>query len=321
MTRQGKIVVDKDIPYIEAVLEPWFEVEYLPADGINHSCVKDALAVVVRTRTRCDASLLEGSAVSLVATATIGTDHIDTLWCAQHGIGVASAPGCNSAAVCQYVFAALDALGEGPLGAGGILRTLGIVGVGHVGSRVAAEGRRRGYRVLENDPPRGLPLPLDGLLAESDIVTLHIPLEGNADFADERFFKRMKRGAAFINASRGDVVVEQALLEAKRSGSVGKMAIDVWRNEPHLNMSLLEAADIATPHIAGYSVEGKMNGTQMAVRAVGRHFGIEELARISIAELFPVKKSSGQYDILADDAALRSAPLSFESLRSHYNFR
>ena len=316
--RLGKIVVDRDIPFLDGVFEPWFEVVLLSGGAVRPADVRDAVALVVRTRTRCDAALLDGSSVQLIATATIGTDHIDLAYCASRGIAVASAPGCNAAAVAQYVAVALRTLRLDRPGA-----TLGVIGVGHVGRRVAEAGLRAGMRVLLSDPPRealegpaGFS-PLPELLASADVVTLHIPLwRENLDFADAGFFAAMRPGAAFINASRGEVVDEEALLSAR--GRLGRLVLDVWKNEPAINLQLLAAADIATPHIAGYSVQGKIGGTQSVVRAVGECFSIHPLKDFRVEG---VTLPQTPYDILADDKALRSDPSAFESLRSHYNYR
>ena len=312
------IVVDRDIPFIAGAFEPWFKVRYLAGRAIVASEVRDAVALVVRTRTRCDAQLLAGSSVKLVATATIGTDHIDMAYCAAQGIAVVSAPGCNAAAVAQYVMAALRALSLDRPGA-----TLGIVGVGHVGSLVAEAAVRAGLRVLLSDPPREAAegpaafTPLPELLAVSDIVTLHIPLwPENRDFADAAFFAAMKSGASFINASRGEVVNENALLAARPR--LDRLVLDVWKNEPDINLALLAVADLATPHIAGYSLQGKINGTEAVVQAVGRYFGIEPLSTFRVAG---VELPQEPYDICRDDAALRRDPSSFEPLRSHYAYR
>ena len=317
-----KIIIDDAVPYIRGVFEPWFEVQYAPGVAIDAAMVRDASALVIRTRTKCNAALLEDSSVEVIATATIGYDHIDMEWCASHGIAAFNAPGCNADAVMEYVFAALKVFGKRfPLEGA----TLGVVGVGQVGHRVADMGRVRGFKVLENDPPlqaagttRDL-VPLDTLLAQSDIVTIHIPLwPENRGFADASFFEKIKPGAIFINASRGGIADEAALL-AHRDKFIA-IAIDVWKGEPNINRDLLAAADIATPHIAGYSVVGKINGTVASVRRVGEHFGIEELANFKIEHSYKPYDIDA-YDIMADDAALRAAPDAFESLRSHYHLR
>jgi erythronate-4-phosphate dehydrogenase len=316
--RRPVLVVDRDIPFLEGVADPWFEVRALPGKAISPADVRDAAALLVRTRTRCDAALLDGSAARLVATATIGTDHIDLDYCDSHGITVASAPGCNAAAVAQYVRVALHTLGLDRPGA-----TLGVIGVGHVGTLVAEAGRRLGMRVLLNDPPREAAegpagfTPLPDLLAQADVVTLHIPLwPENRDFADAAFFAAMKPGASFINASRGEVVDEAALLAARPK--LDKLVIDVWKNEPDINRALLATADIATPHIAGYSIQGKMNGTTAVVRALGEAFDIDELKSFTVSG-FTLPQDP--YDILQDDAKLRNHPELFEQLRSVYAYR
>lgn len=312
------VVVDRDIPFLEGVLEPWFDVRCRAGRAIGPADVRDAAALLIRTRTRCDAALLDGSSVRFIATATIGTDHIDQSYCAAHGITVASAPGCNAAAVAQYIRVALQTLLlDRPAS------TLGVIGVGHVGSLVAEVGRRAGIHVLLNDPPREAAegsagfTPLPELLATSDVVTLHIPLwPENRDFADAAFFAQLRPGASFINASRGEVVDEEALLAFRLR--LDKLVLDVWKNEPKINLELLAAADIATPHIAGYSIQGKINGTQMVVRALGNYFGIAPLRDFTVSGI-PIPQTP--YDILQDDKALRSDPTSFESLRSYYPYR
>ena len=316
--KYGILIADRDIPFLEGVFEEWFDVRYLPGRAIGPDDVREAAALVVRTRTRCDAALLEGSSVRLVATATIGTDHIDAAYCAAHGIAVASAPGCNAAAVAQYIRTALRTLALDRPGA-----TLGVIGVGHVGTLVAEVGRQAGMHVLLSDPPREAAegpegfTPLPDLLAASDVVTLHIPLwPENCNFADAAFFAAMKPGAAFINASRGEVVDEAALLAARPH--LSRLVLDVWKNEPDINRALLAAADIATPHIAGYSIQGKMNGTRTVVRAVGETFGITSLRQFEVPDI-PLPQTP--YDILRDDAALRTHPESFEKLRRNYSYR
>lgn len=316
--KRGTIIADSNIPFLEGALDEWFDVRRLPGREIGLADVRDAAALLVRTRTRCDAALLDGSSVRLIATATIGTDHIDLDYCASRGIAVASAPGCNAAAVAQYVRLALHTLALDRPGA-----SLGVVGVGHVGSLVAEVGRRAGMRVLLSDPPREAAegpagfTPLPALLAASDVVTLHIPLwPENRDFADAAFFAQMRPGAAFFNASRGEVVDEAALLAARPR--LGRIVLDVWKNEPVVNRALLAAADIATPHIAGYSIQGKINGTQAVVRAVGETFGIPQLKSFTVSG---IALPQTPYDIMADDAALRRDPSAFESLRSHYAYR
>jgi len=317
-----KAVIDAAVPYIKGVLEPWFDLTYLPGTEIDAAAVRDADAMVIRTRTKCNAALLEGSSVKIITTATIGMDHIDMDYCAARGITALNAPGCNADAVMEWVFAALNVFSRRQSLEGA---TLGVIGVGQVGSRVADMGRARGFRVLENDPPletAGSPrnfTPLNELLAQSDIVTIHIPLwKENYNFADAAFFDQMKAGAIFLNASRGGIVDEDALL-AHRSRLSG-LAVDVWKGEPRINLDLLSAADIATPHIAGYSAVGKINATTASVRAIAKYFNIPELLQFEIKHNFKAYDIEG-YDIMSDDKALRCSPSDFELLRTGYHLR
>ena len=338
MLKTVNVIVDRDIPYISGVLEPYASVRYLVGSEIRRSDLHDANALLVRSRTRCDELLLEDSQVEFIGTATVGTDHIDFDFCDERGIETASAPGCNAGGVVQHFFTSLYAVAarKGISLAG---KTLGVIGVGHVGSRVADLAEQLGFCVLRNDPPRealekrepGYFCPLPQLLQESDIVTIHIPLEYNMNFAGERFFAALKPGALFFNASRGEVVVEEALLAVR--DKLSAVVLDVWRNEPAINPALLAAADIATPHIAGYSQQGKINGTVAVVRSFGRHFGIEALKNFTLpTQVKPLdftQKNQEQicemllnrYDIWADDAALRANPAAFEQLRADYDYR
>ena len=252
-----KIIADSAIPFLRGVLEPFAEVEYLPGTAISAADVRNADALVIRTRTRCDEKLLADSRVKLIATATIGFDHIDTAWCAAHGIEVTTAAGCNARGVLQWVGATLVHLSR-TQGWQPAERTLGIVGVGHVGSLVKAYAEGWGFRVVCCDPPReerercGF-RTLEEVAREADILTFHTPLDASTrHMADSRLFGLMKPGAILINTSRGEVVDGEALL---RSG-LG-WALDVWEHEPHLDPALLENALLATPHIAGYSEQGK----------------------------------------------------------------
>ena len=232
-----KIVADNAIPFLKGVLEPYARVEYLPGKTIATADVRDADALIVRTRTRCDAALLEGSSVKLIATATIGFDHIDTEYCRRHGIEVATAAGCNARGVLQYVAAALVRLSRvqawEPTD-----KTLGIVGVGHVGSLVEAYARTWGFRVVACDPPReerehGGFLPLEEVACQADILTFHTPLDDTTrHMAGAKLFERMKPGSILINTSRGEVVDGQALRE---SGL--QYVLDVWEHEPDLDES------------------------------------------------------------------------------------
>ena len=276
-----KIVADKHIPFLEGVFEPYADVVYIDGRQINHDDVVDADALIIRTRTKCNADLLDGTKVQLISTATIGTDHIDLDYCARHGIEVHNAEGCNAGGVMQYVFSALYGVAARKnIKLDGA--NFGIIGVGHVGRKVEHMARYLGFNVLRCDPPRAAAegeegfCSLEYLLANSQIVTMHTPLDDTTrGMADEEFFMLMQPGAIFINASRGEVMNEDALKAAYPK--LGAAIIDTWNNEPDVDEDLIELVDVATPHIAGYSFQGKQNGTASAVQSVAHHFGIEEL--------------------------------------------
>lgn len=342
MDSKIRIIIDQAIPFIEGVLEPYADVRYMEGRAISHEDAMNSDALIVRTRTKCDASLLEGTPVKFIATATIGMDHIDLPYCNGKGIIVRNSAGCNAGGVMNYVFSALYGVA-----ARKALRLegskLGIIGVGNVGRRVDSVAGSLGFKVLKNDPPRmaeeGMEgfCPLDYLLSNADIVTMHVPLnETTRGMANDEFFGMMKPGTIFINASRGEVVDEAALKRA--IPKLGPVIIDTWNNEPNIDRELLNMVDIATPHIAGYSYQGKQNGTTMAVRALARFFGIEPLydffPKTEIIDLESIRldlkgKSQGEvasvlqynYPIFTDDFMLRMAPENFESLRSNYQYR
>ena len=337
-----KIVADRHIPFLEGVFEPYAEVVYIDGRAITHDDIVDADALVIRTRTRCNAALLDGTRVRMIATATIGTDHIDLDYCREKGIEVHNAEGCNAGGVMQYVFSAI----YGVAARKSIKidnMTIGIVGVGHGGSKVEAMARYLGLDVLLCDPPRAEKegpeafCSLDYLLANSHVVTMHVPLdETTRKMADEEFFRMMQPGAIFINASRGEVVDDDALVQA--IPKLGAVVIDTWNNEPDVNADLIEMVDIATPHIAGYSYQGKQNGTASAVQSVARRFGIEPLYDFYPEEDLPdhnpilldlKDKTQGEraavfqynYPIFTDDFRFRMEPHKFEKLRSEYQYR
>ena len=341
-TERIKIVVDDAIPFIKGVLEPYADVVYKTGRDICRQDLDDVSALVIRTRTKCDASLLDGTPVKFIATATIGMDHIDLPYCDSRGIVVRNAAGCNAGGVMNYVFSALYGVASRQAirldGA-----KLGIVGVGNVGKRVDRVAGYLGFKVLKNDPPRMAAegpegfCPLDYLLQNANIVTMHVPLdETTRGMCDESFFEKMRPGAIFINASRGEVVDEAALKRA--IPKLGPVIIDTWNNEPDIDRELLDMVDIATPHIAGYSYQGKQNGTAMAVRTLARFFGFEKLyeffPKTEIQDLEAVKldlkgKRQGEitsalqynYPIFTDDFMFRMNPGSFEKLRSNYQYR
>ena len=337
-----KIVIDSSIAFIEGVFEPYADVVYIEGRKITHEDIVDADALIVRTRTRCDASLLDGSRVRIIAEAAISTHNIDLDYCEAHGIFVQNATGCNAGAVMNYVFSALyGTAARKSISLSGA--TIGICGVGNAGGRVAKMARYLGYKVLQYDPPRAAREGLDGfcnlevLLDQADIVTMHLPINDNTrDMCNADFFAKMRPGAFFINASKGELVDEDALIGA--CGRLGPVIIDAWKNEPDINPELVDKADIATPHISGYSYQGKQTATLTAVRSVARYFGIKELydffPEAEVKELEALKldlrgKSQGEiasvlqynYPIFTDDFMLRMDPSNFEYLRRNYRYR
>ncbi len=345
-----KIVCDNKIPFLRGVLEPYAEVVYLPGKETTPEVVRDADALITRTRTICNERLLKGSSVKVIATATIGFDHIDTEWCESAGIVWRNSPGCNSWSVKQYISSVLVRLAaKHSLSLGGM--TLGVVGVGNVGSKVATAARALGMNVLLNDPPRerkegkGEFVSLDKIISDSDIVTVHVPLSDEGEDATWHLFDAdritsMSPSQILINSSRGPVVDNAALKEALLSGKLLGGVLDVWEGEPNLDRGLIDALDIATPHIAGYSADGKANGTAASVRTVSEVLGIPltdwspaGITAPAQALEFSVDADGRRtsevlaeavlhtYDVLDDDAALRRDPSSFESLRGDYPVR
>lgn len=311
-----KIVADSRIPFLRGVFESaGADVLYL--DAVSPLDVRDADALIVRTRTKCDAALLDGSSVSFVATATIGFDHVDLPYLLSHGIGFSSSAGCNARGVAQWVLASLEAMNIKPC-------TLGIVGVGNVGTQLLQMAEIRGWKLLLNDPPRAAVekgfVDLEDLLENSDVVTLHVPLDDTTrKLAGEEFFEKF-RGKVFLNSSRPQVVDDNALKRAIASGRLQNVALDVWNGEPEIDMELLSMVQIATPHIAGYSRRGKVRATEMAVRAVARHFSITSLMDWKCDEPYRMEQPE-DYNVLQDDRALRYNPEAFEQLRNRYDYR
>ncbi|MBD5224775.1 MAG: 4-phosphoerythronate dehydrogenase [Bacteroidales bacterium] len=339
-----KIIVESHIPYVGNSLDDLGEVVRLTPDEITREAVADADALIVRTRTRCGAPLLDGSAVKFVATATIGTDHIDRGWCASRGIEVHSCPGCNAPAVAQYVWSSVLRLRDCVEGA-----VIGVVGLGNVGSIVARWARSLGAKVLACDPPRERAtggwdpenpaaagsepfVTLDHIARHADIITFHTPFTregGDRTFhiAGAEFFDSLVKRPIVINAARGGVVDTPALEKAICDRRVSAAVIDCWEGEPAISRELLELAHIATPHIAGYSIEGKQRATASCVGALRRFAGakVEQPAPIvpppyNLAMPFG-ERIVASYDPLADTAALRRDPSAFEALRNHYPLR
>lgn len=335
-----KIIIDNKIPYIKDAIELIAdEVVYASGRDFTPELVHDADALIIRTRTYCNRELLEGSRVKFIATATIGFDHIDTEYCRAAGITWTNAPGCNSASVAQYIESVLALL---KLTRGKKLdeMCIGIVGVGNVGSKIIKVARSQGMRVLLNDLPREEKegdtafCSLEKMAQECDVITFHVPLYKEGKYktyhlADESFFRSLKRKPILINTSRGEVIETNAMLGALQTEKISDAIIDVWENEPEINLELLNKVFIGTPHIAGYSADGKANATRMSLDALCRFFGLEaaytilppspENNRIQATTLEDALIK--MYDPRQDDSALKAHPEQFEQLRGNYPLR
>lgn len=349
MAVKGKrieVMADENIPFLKGVLEPYCNVKYLPGRDFPSGNLLSADALLVRTRTKCDASLLDGSNVSFIASATIGVDHIDIDYLDRSGIIYSNAPGCNACGVMQYVITSLFyILSKKKIDFRGA--TLGVIGCGNTGERVARMAEALGLNVLRNDPPKGEKTDLETLLETSDIISCHLPLDDSTiNLIDRHKLALIKDGAIFINASRGEVVDEKGLME--HVGRFSGLILDVWCGEPDLiNSELLSKCDIATPHIAGYSFEGKVNGTAAVVGKFAEHFGID-----SLKDFVPLHSATPQIEIpwgvfdknnsetlyfqmvdafsdsllsifplLRTDMKFRESPEKFESIRNGYDYR
>ncbi|MBK7031030.1 MAG: 4-phosphoerythronate dehydrogenase PdxB [Bacteroidales bacterium] len=344
-----KIIADKSIPFLKDVLEPYAEVRYLPATSITNEAVREADAILIRTRTVCNEALLHDSKVKFIGTATIGFDHIDIRYCDEHQINWANAPGCNASSVCQYVLSAFIELAmDTKLDLHD--HTLGIIGLGNVGTKVKQVAELLGLNVLVNDPPRernegkGFFIDLDTLLEQSDIISLHVPLyitgiDKTFHLINDGNLEKMKNGAILINTSRGEVVDSQALKASLKTRKISSSILDVWENEPFPDPELIELAFIATPHIAGYSLDGKANGTSMIVNALSEFFDLplkswrpsdiqqpdnQEIKIDKLSFSYPDQLASvirEVYDIRAEDKKFRQSPGDFESIRNNYPLR
>ncbi len=332
-----RIIADDNIPYLKGRLEGIAEVVYVDQFGFTPEIVKDADAIIIRTRTRANEELLGESKVRLVATATIGMDQIDLAWCESNGIVVRNAPGCNAPGVAQYVWSALLRCGFDPK-----RDTLGIVGCGNVGGIVYAWGKELGCRMLVSDPPReareramgiesGIEYaPLERVLAESDAVTLHTPLIRSGEHATyhligERELELLRPGKLLVNAARGPVVDFVALKSEVMSGRI-RAIIDTWEGEPEVDAELLDKVEYGTFHIAGYSRQGKERATRMALEAVMDVLGLPAdlnglTGRYEGTEGLTCEKIIASYDPGIDTASLRAEPATFDKLRATYHYR
>ena len=313
-----RIVCDRYIPFVaEAVRNEWPHVDICPLkpEEIDADAVKNADVLIVRTRTKVNEALLKGSKVQLVCTATIGFDHIDTAYSESHNIRWMSCPGCNAQAVCDYIEEALNEISnlQSPISN---TPTIGVVGVGHVGSLVAEMAERKGMKVLLNDPPKHIGVSLDFIAQNSDIITFHVPLDNSTyHLCNEAFLAKCKPGALIINAARGGVVDEQALLQSGHP-----YILDTWEKEPDINADVLQKAELASMHIAGYSVEGKRNASQMCLDTIAEQFNLPKISNLH-SPISNEKGDSAPGWISRISASLKANPTAFEALRKSYPLR
>ena len=326
-----KVVIDRAIPFIKGVLESFAEVCYIDGNAFTREEVADADALVVRTRTRCDKTLLEGSRVQFIATATIGFDHIDLNYCRNHNIAVATSAGCNARGVLQWVAAALAMLAKRE-NFTPHERTLGIVGVGNVGTLVKEYAEAWGFHTICSDPPRQQRenldfISLEEVLQKADIVTLHTPLDSTTHhLINSENIALLHSGATLINASRGECVATEA---TQRNDLT--YITDVWENEPNIDSRYLAKSLVATPHIAGYTAQGKANATAMAVQALARHFNLPlvnwrpveiEIVTPKLISWEEMCATIDRYcDLDTESDTLKNAPEQFELLRNNYCYR
>ncbi len=346
-----KILVDENVPYGREAFGLLGEVVTAHGRKISRDMLVDADALVVRSITKVNRELLEGTPVRFVGTCTIGEDHIDKAWLAENGVAFSSAPGCNANSVGDYITAALLHLAEKHTLDLSSMK-LGIVGVGNVGGRVWKKAEALGLECVLCDPPRfereGDPRfrPLDELL-DCDLITFHVPMEKSGPHptwhhCDGALMARMKPGVILLNSSRGAVVDNAALKTALRSGQVRAAVLDVWEGEPRPDLELLGLTDIATPHIAGYSFDGKVNGTRQICEALCASLGLpaawDPRPLLPAPECPELTVNAGDpdavhgavrkvYDIMADDARMREIALQdgpeaqaafFDRLRKEY---
>jgi len=345
-----KILVDENMPYARELFSRLGDVKAVAGRPIPVAELDDADALMVRSVTKVNEALLAGKPVKFVGTATAGTDHVDDTWLKQAGIGFSAAPGCNAIAVVEYVFSALLMLAERD---GFALRdrTVGIIGVGNVGGRLQKRLEALGIRTLLCDPPRadrgdeGEFHSLEQLVAECDVLTFHTPLFKDGPYkslhlVDDALLRALKPGTILINACRGPVVDNAALLTRLDAGQDLSVVLDVWEPEPDLNVELLAKVEIGTAHIAGYTLEGKARGTTQVFEAYSAFIG--QAQQVALDTLLPAPEFGRLtlhgpfdestlkrlvhlvYDVRRDDALLRKVagiPGEFDKLRKHYHER
>lgn len=339
-----QIVADENIPLIDQFFGDFGEITRLSGRTMTNEDVRDADLLLVRSVTQVTPELLEGSRIKFVGTATIGTDHIDLDYLKDKGIGFCSAPGCNAQAVVDYVMSALSVLVDSR-GIGFEDLSVGIVGVGNVGLLLRQRLEEMGVTVKACDPFKDEsavgPLSSQDEVLGCDVVTLHTPISKEGEhptwhLIDEKALKQMKPDACLINASRGAVVDNEALLAHLKTHDDFWAILDVWENEPHLNLELLNHCALGTPHIAGYSMDGKMRGTELVYQGACEFFGLPirgklaqflpepGIKRVDFGEQAPIYQAlrtaiRASYEIRVDDGVMRSAMRHSKDLRATFD--
>lgn len=345
---QPQLLIDSSLPFLEGLVEPLACVRRLPSSAFTAESVREADALLIRSVVQAEGDLLEGSSVRVIATATAGFDHIDAAYCDSHGIRWSNAPGCNAGGVVQYV---LSALAHWSLARQRSLQglTLGIVGVGQVGGRLQQRAEALGLRLLCCDPPRQeqeeLPdfVPFETILAEADIISLHVPLTKEGRYPTYHLINKeslalCRRRPLLINACRGPVADTESLLGALEQGLLSDLIIDCWEGEPHIPHELARAAFLGTPHIAGWSSDGKWRGSRMALAYVCRELSLPEPEGLWDSTVLPSPAEPDIYlgnyppserilrallhtcSLASTSEALRREPEAFASLRKSYIF-
>lgn len=342
-----KIIADKNIPFLKGIAENFGDVTYLAGADFNKEAIKDADTLIVRTVTHFDKNILEGSKVKLICSATIGYDHIDTDYCERHNIAWHNAPGCNSGSVQQYVASALITIArKKQFELKG--KTIGIVGIGNVGKKVAAICEQLGMRVLKNDPPRQNAeqsaefVSLDVIKQEADIISFHTPLNKGGKYStyhlgNDAFFNDLTQKPIIINSARGGIINTESIKKAINSNLISGAIIDCWELEPNIDLEYLQMVDIATPHIAGYSADGKANATRMSLETIANFWSLpkDPIKAIDIPMVdnpmidYDALPNTNKieaailktYDPMIDHFKLIDAPQQFSQLRSNYPLR
>ena len=314
-----RIIIDKGIPFLEGVFGSGITALHLPPEEITSETVREADALFVRTRTRIDRALLEGSKVRFVATATIGFDHIDQAYCQEAGIRWVSCPGCNAQAVCDYVEEAISSMKSDKTEL-----TVGIVGYGNVGKLVAQMAEKKGYKTLISDPPLGIGEALQTIAPLCDVITFHTPLTHEGKYptyhlCDANILRICQPNTLIINAARGGVIDEKALCDILTDNGQLSTVIDCWDGEPEINKTLLNMVDMASFHIAGYSIQGKMRASEMCLHAFCEFFSLPILSINK--KVVPLHGDSEKGWLLRITEQLKATPSHFEQLRKQYRLR